>query len=156
MRAQCLHSEPGGADVLGTVIAAFFDAVSFEPGQRAGYESLRHLFIPDGILMRCGPGEPRKWSASEFIGERLGVVEAGRLAWFHETELWHMCRIFGRVGHRLCAYEKRGILDGEAISAKGLISTQFIHTADGWKIVSMAWDDERDGLTLEDVALSVQ
>jgi hypothetical protein len=31
-----------------------------------------------------------------------------------------------------------------------MISTQFIHTPQGWKVSSMAWDDERPGLQLPD------
>jgi hypothetical protein len=46
------------------------------------------------------------------------------------------------------AYEKRGTLNGVAIDGRGAISTQFIRTPDGWRMSSMAWDDERPGLEL--------
>jgi hypothetical protein len=36
-----------------------------------------------------------------------------------------------------------------------MISTQFVRTADGWKMSAMAWDDERAGLVIpERFALS--
>jgi hypothetical protein len=37
---------------------------------------------------------------------------------------------------------------GVAIAARGMISTQFILTLQGWRISCMAWDDERPGLTI--------
>jgi hypothetical protein len=39
-------------------------------------------------------------------------------------------------------------MDEAAIDARGAISTQFIRTPDGWRMSSMAWDDERPGLAL--------
>jgi hypothetical protein len=41
-------------------------------------------------------------------------------------------------------------MHGEAIAGRGLISTQFIRTPRGWKMSSMAWDDERPGLAIPD------
>jgi hypothetical protein len=38
----------------------------------------------------------------------------------------------------------------KAIQGSGVISTQFIRTPRGWKMTSMAWDDERPGLTIPD------
>ncbi len=43
---------------------------------------------------------------------------------------------------------KRGVTDRGPIEVRGAISTQFVRTADGWRISSMAWDDERPGLEL--------
>jgi hypothetical protein len=39
-------------------------------------------------------------------------------------------------------------MNGAAIDARGAISTQFVRTPGGWRIGSMAWDDERPGLEL--------
>ena len=43
---------------------------------------------------------------------------------------------------------KRGTVQGEAIEGRGVISTQFIRTPSGWRMSSMAWDDERPGLAI--------
>jgi hypothetical protein len=52
------------------------------------------------------------------------------------------------VAHRFSAYSKRGTQHGVSFEARGMISTQFILTEAGWRISSMAWDDERPGLSL--------
>jgi hypothetical protein len=68
--------------------------------------------------------------------------------WFEEVEVADITEVFGNVAHRFSTYLKRGSMDGSAIRARGAISTQFIRTAQGWRMSSMAWDDERPGLVL--------
>src|SRR6266404_4013075 len=41
-------------------------------------------------------------------------------------------------------------MKGVLFEARGMISTQFILTPAGWKMSSMAWDDERPGLSIPD------
>ena len=92
--------------------------------------------------VRTSPGPPTGTTCS------VAAVESGELTRFLETELWETTRIFGNVAHRFSAYAKSGVSKGEPFQARGMISTQFIHTPAGWRISAMAWDDERPGLTL--------
>ncbi|UUZ70087.1 hypothetical protein LP416_13350 [Polaromonas sp. P2-4] len=39
-------------------------------------------------------------------------------------------------------------MKGAPFEARGVISTQFVRTPEGWKISAMAWDDERPGLSI--------
>jgi hypothetical protein len=50
----------------------------------------------------------------------------------------------------LTTYAKHGVLGGTPFTGRGMISTQFVRTPEGWKLISMAWDDERTGLTIPD------
>ena len=86
----------------------------------------------------------------EFIAPRQATVDAGELTGFEETELTGETEVFGNVAHRLSGYAKRGTLNGEAFEARGVISTQFVRTPEGWRISAMAWDDERAGLAVPD------
>jgi hypothetical protein len=60
------------------------------------------------------------------------------------------------AGHRasaaatewLSGYAKSGVSGGAAFEARGVISTQFALTPDGWRMASMIWDDERPGTTV--------
>ena len=58
--------------------------------------------------------------------------------------------IFGNVAHRFSAYKKSGTSNGVALEAQGMITTQFINTPGGWRMSTMAWDDERPGLSIFD------
>jgi hypothetical protein len=76
------------------------------------------------------------------------MVDAGELTCFREAETAEITEIFGNVVHRFSTYEKSGVNSGMEIRGRGIISIQFIKTEAGWKISSMAWDDERPGLTI--------
>ena len=144
-------SEPVTSTVkaeLDGLMAAFFRAVSFEPGTAPPYDAIHALFVPAGLLIRNSGDAPEIATPAEFIAPRRRAVEAGELTRFLEAELWETTRIFGNVAHRFCAYEKSGVLKGEAFRARGMITTQFIRTPGGWRISAMAWDDERPGLSV--------
>jgi hypothetical protein len=130
------------------LLARFFRAVSFEPGEAPVYEDIHALFIDAGLLIKNSGATPEISSVAEFIAPRQALVTAGRLTRFREWELSEVTEVFGNVGHRFSAYGKSGAQDGASFEARGMISTQFVHTPDGWKISAIAWDDERPGLQL--------
>jgi hypothetical protein len=133
-----------------TLVSEFFGAVSFEEGGRPRYEKLHDLFIPDGKLIRNSSDVPEVSSVPEFVASRRRVLDAGELTAFRETEAAGITEAFGNVAHRFSTYDKRGVLQGVPFEASGMVSTQFIRTPGGWRISSMAWDDERPGLSIPD------
>ena len=137
-------------DEIRDVFAGFLAAVTFEEGTRPEYERIRSLFIPGGLLIRNSGDAPEVAGVDEFIAPRQATVDAGELTDFEETELTGETEIFGNVAHRLSGYAKRGTRNGAAFAARGVISTQFVRTPDGWRISAMAWDDERAGLAVPD------
>ncbi|HEY6889159.1 MAG TPA: hypothetical protein VI300_15305 [Solirubrobacter sp.] len=128
---------------LARLSQAFFAAVSFQAGGRPGYDAIRELFIPDGLLIRNTGDAPEVTTVDEFIAPRAELVASGALTEFYEGELEAANQTFGTVAHRWCSYEKRGVQNGTAFAATGAISTQFVLTPDGWRMSSMAWDDAR-------------
>jgi hypothetical protein len=135
---------------LDRLAEAFFHAVSFEAGGRPAYERIHDLFIDRGLLIKNVGETPEISSVAEFIAPRQKSVESGELTAFEETEIRHSTDIFGNVGHRLSTYTKKGTSNGEPFAARGVISTQFVRTPDGWRMSAMAWDDERPGLEIPD------
>jgi hypothetical protein len=130
------------------LMGAFFAAVSFERGGRPDYEALYGLFIDGGRLIRSGPDDPDVATVEEFVASRLKLVDSGTLEQFQETETGARTDVFGSVAHRLSTYGKSGVSNGVPFAANGVISTQFVHTVAGWRMSSMAWDDERPGLSV--------
>jgi hypothetical protein len=125
------------------VLREFFRAVSFERGERPSYSTLRDLFIAEGKLITATGPVPDVASVDEFIAPRQRAVDSGALVWFEEVELSGVDEVFGNVAHRFSTYAKVGERDGVEFSGRGRISTQFVRTPAGWRISSMAWDDER-------------
>ncbi len=126
----------------------FFRAVSFEPGEAPSYASIYELFIEAGLLIKNSGATQEISSVRQFIEPRQATVNTGELTRFREAELSESTEIFGNVAHRFSAYVKSGTSKGVPFEVRGLISTQFVLTPLGWKISSMAWDDERPGLAL--------
>ena len=126
----------------------FFRAVSFEPGTTPPYESIHGLFIEAGLLIKNTASTQEISTVSQFIEPRQASVRSGELTRFNESELTEATEIFGNVAHRFNSYAKSGTVKGVPFTARGMISTQFILTPAGWKISSMAWDDERPGLSI--------
>jgi hypothetical protein len=141
-------SSPDVSRELGALIDAFFQAVSFESGQRPAYARIRDLFMDGGKLIKNNSEFPEVSSVDGFVAARQRLVDSGALTSFEEVETAEITEVFGNIAHRFSTYKKRGSMHGEAIEATGVISTQFIRTPGGWKMSSMAWDDERRGLTI--------
>jgi hypothetical protein len=133
---------------LEMLVGRFLRAVSFREGDQPAYGELHELFVEGARLIKNSSAVPEISTVDEFIRSRQAPVDSGALTWFQEVELAHITEIFGNVAHRFSTYGKRGTMDGAAIDVRGAISTQFIRTPSGWRMSSMAWDDERPGLAL--------
>jgi hypothetical protein len=136
------------AAAIADLMKRFLRTVSFEQGEPPNYGDLANLFIPAARLIRNSGTSPEISTIDEFVRDRQAAFDAGELTTFHETELSERTEIFGNIAHRFSPYAKRGMTNRGPIDARGVISTQFVRTPDGWRISSMAWDDERSGLTL--------
>jgi hypothetical protein len=133
---------------MAKVLADFFAAVSFPEGARPDYPAMRGLFCEGAQLIKNSGDLPEISTVDEFILSRQQQVDSGELTSFEEVEVAHVTEAFGNVGHRFSTYQKRGTSNDVAFEARGIICTQFIRTPSGWKISSMAWDDERPGLRI--------
>ena len=137
---------------LDALIAAFFRAVSFETGGAPAYSAIPALFVERGLLIKNAGATPEISSVGDFIQPREALIRSGTLTRFHEAELSESTVIFGSVAHRFSVYTKSGTSSGIAFDARGMITTQFVNTPEGWKMSAMAWDDERPGLSIEESA----
>jgi len=133
---------------LDSLAIQFFRAVSFEAGETPPYDRIHALFIARGRLIKNTASTPEVSTVGEFIAPRQAMVSSGTLTRFREWELSQTTQIFGNIAHRYSAYAKEGTMNGAAFEARGVISTQFVKTPEGWKMSAMAWDDERPGLAL--------
>jgi hypothetical protein len=135
---------------IDSLTSDFFRAVSFFEGNKPAYQNLYKLFIESGQLIKNSAILPEISNVRQFIEPRQRTVDAGELTNFKEVETAEITEIFGNIAHRFSTYKKYGINKGAAFEGRGIISMQFIMTETGWKIGSMAWDDERSGLTIPD------
>lgn len=130
------------------LIASFFGLFNNRGGRRADLARIHELFVPEGRIAKCVASTPEISNLEDFIAPRRELLSSGTLTDFEEVETSETTHVFGHIAHRLSTYQKRGVLEGTLFVTRGIKSFQLIHTADGWRILSMTWDDEREGFQL--------
>jgi len=57
--------------------------------------------------------------------------------------------MFGDIAHWFGSYAKEGVQDGTPFTGRGMKTIQFVRMSAEWRISAAAWDDERDGMTVQ-------
>lgn len=129
------------------IARTFFSAFDNRNGA-PNLDVLRSLFVERGLIIRNTTGAPEVMDVDAFIAPRRAILTDGTLTGFHEEELAARTEIFGNIAQRFCSYRKSGVRNGVPFDARGMKTMQFLRVADGWKLASVVWDDERDGLAV--------
>jgi hypothetical protein len=138
-------------------------------------ETAIRAVITECYAMISGPAGPRDWSRQDAIFHpdcrqmRTSLDENGRskveildlddyeksagealmTMAFHEIELDVRIDVFGNMAQAWSLYEAKHHPDDETPERRGINAIHFFKDGDGaWKIISMIWDNERDGLAL--------
>lgn len=139
-------------EALDRVVARFFAAfVSSDRGETR-LESIVSLFLPEAVIIK-GCGAIEVYSLESFIAPRQKRLNDGTLLQFEEHEVSETTAIFGDVAQRFSVYQKSGVLAGKPFQERGVKTFQFVRASAGWKIASLAWDDERPGLAIPENAM---
>ena len=131
------------------LVGSFYALFSNGGGTVPRLERIFDLFVPRGIVSRCVDVAPEVSTLQEFIQPRQLLLTGGRLVDFREAETGERTLVAGHIAQRVSTYEKDGVLDGVRFSSRGVKVFQFVETTDGWRIVSVAWDDEREGFAVD-------
>jgi hypothetical protein len=130
---------------------SFFGLFSNRGGIQPELEKIFDLFVPQGVIAKCSSDEPEISSLQEFITPRQELLTNGTLTEFSEAETSGRTEIFGNIATRVSTYQKSGVLDGKPFTTRGMKSFQFTKTTSGWRILSVSWDDERDGFSIQEL-----
>lgn len=134
----CAGDERSIDELVGRFFALFSNRGGALPALRAIYG----LCIPQAVITKCTPSGPEVMSLDSFIAPRDVLLKGGTLVEFHEFETEHRTEIFGSIAQRSCVYEKAGALNGTPFRGRGRKLFQFVKTNDGWRIASVAWEDD--------------
>ena len=127
------------------------------PGPNKDWESIRALYHVNARLVRTGINEDgsvfaKVMSFDEYIhnaDELLADVE------FSEIEIKHVARIFGNVAQVASVYESTFKTETEEIHGRGVNFFNLIYGGSTWIIMSIVWDNEREGLSLADIGFEI-
>ena len=135
--------------MIADIVRTFFAAFTSGQGSVDRLDTLRSMFLPDAVIVRTGGGELAVCGVDSFINPRQALLAGGTLVGFSEWELRGRTEVFGDIAQHFGSYAKAGVLDGRPFTGRGMKTLQFVRTPDGWRISAAAWDDERDGLTID-------
>jgi hypothetical protein len=124
------------------LVRTFLAAFTSGPGVAEQLAALRAIFIPEATIIFAGGLQPRVWDLAAFVAPRQQLLTDGTLRDFHEWEESGHTQVFGGIAQHWSTYAKSGVQDGAAFTGRGQKTMQFVRTAEGWRISSVAWDDE--------------
>ena len=131
-------------DSIDSAIHAVYAVISGPAGTR-DWARFRSMFA-DGarlIPVRVTPqGSSAAAMTPEEYEKRAGA-SFGKTA-FYESEVARRVETFGNIAHVFSTYESRRA-PGEKPFARGINSFQLVKTGEGWKIMTILWDSEREG-----------
>ena len=73
---------------------------------------------------------------------------------FYEKEIARRAESFGRIAHVFSTYASRRAPADSLPFARGINSFQLVKTAQGWKVMTILWDAEREGNPLPEKYLT--
>ena len=126
---------------LDSVIAAMYETVCFESGERPEWSRQEELFAPGARLVRVHDGGVFEFDLDSYRADFERMIDSGQLTSFWEAELWRETRLFGDVAHVLSAYDSRRGRGGEFLG-RGVNSIQLFRRDGQWRISAMIWRRE--------------
>ena len=138
---------------IDVIVRAFFNLFTKRDGKTPNLRAIFDLCVPEAVISKCVTASPDVMSLEAFIAPREALFSDGALTDFHEEEVTQRTEVLGNVAQRSCTYRKSGVLDGARFEARGVKVFQLIRCPEGWRISAIAWDDEREGFSLDSIDL---
>ena len=135
---------------VGAVVDEMYAMISGPAGPR-DWSRQKSVFHPESRQIRTSIDE-RGMPAMKIMSRDAYAADTGPFFEandFYEIEIARRIDMFGNVAHVWSAYEARRSPDDAAPERRGINSIQLFRDGDGnWSIVSMIWDNERDGVAI--------
>jgi len=136
---------------LDSLMREFYAVISFDEGGTPDWEGMQRLFSSHARITRITPEAIDYLDLSGFRSVAEELLEVGAFTSFYEAEIARRADRFGGVLHVASAYETKISPAADDYLERGVNSLQLIREADGWRIISLCWDDHApfssDGLT---------
>lgn len=145
---------PNEHDEIDVVIAQLFNAISFEENTAPSMSDIKPLFVQRGLLTNFNEETPLTLPVSDFIQYFENQVARGEIPSLEDREVYQHTEIHGRIAHRTSFYEARFKSNDLQPFAVGVNSIQLIKTSEGWRIVSMTWNDDNRGIGFFNATMS--
>lgn len=132
-----------------------YEVVSAHGGER-DWESIRSLYHPRATLVRTGlddAGEPfaKAMTFDEYVENATQMLDGVH---FEEVEVRQDVTRFGNVARVASVYEYSFSSDVEQRSGRGVNFFNLVNEGDGWRVMNIVWDNERQGVSLAEADIA--
>jgi hypothetical protein len=130
-------------------------AVISQPGGKRDWESVRHLYHPRATMVRTGIGDDGQpfvlaMTFDEYIDNAEALLEGIS---FSEVEVSQETTVFGNVARVSSIYEYEYRETDQVRRGRGVNFFNLVNEGNGWKVMNIVWDNERDGVSLQEAGL---
>ncbi len=142
LSAQGRGANPDDVGSIDGIIAAFYDVISVEAGEKPDWTRDSTLYLPGVrfVPLRRTPEGTRVAnviSHAQFAASSEGFLAQG----FVEREIHRVTQRFGDLAHVFSTYEYRRTLDTPVLG-RGINSIHLFFDGDRWWITGATWMDE--------------
>jgi len=145
---------PGANDAdtstIGSIVDALYECISGGPGEPRDWELFRNLFHEDAHLIPSALEEDGRLRARAYTPE--GYIQRTEKFFlengFFEKEIARRVLTFGGIAHVFSTYEGRRSESEEPPFLRGINSIQLLNEGDRWRVVTVFWQPESEGVPL--------
>jgi hypothetical protein len=143
-------ADPADVESIDAIIAALYDVISGPAGDR-DWDRFRSLFAPSATLSPMVPRPDGSLSVRVISPEQYVQWGGGYFIdhAFYEREASRELERFGNVANAMSFYESRHAPDEEPFT-RGVNTITLLHDGTRWYVLSIAWDEVREGLPAPD------
>ncbi|MEP6466284.1 MAG: hypothetical protein ABJB05_08260 [Parafilimonas sp.] len=129
-----------------------YTSLSFKQGETPHFDRIKYAFIPQAQLINYISDTAQILSIDDFVKAFKNYVQSTKIQSFNEQEIYGRTDQFGNIAQRISSY-KNYVNSVDIVKERGVNSFQLIKTPQGWKVSSIIWDIEKQGLTIPDYYL---
>ncbi|WP_207421407.1 hypothetical protein [Desertivirga brevis] len=124
----------------------FYESICFSHEKYPNLDQLQELFYGDGKLVNGNFDNPLEFTVQSYMQAIMHQIEEGNAEFYSIQEIADVTEVFGNTAHRVSVYEHASRPNSEQPWKRGVNYIQFIFNEGSWRIISMLWNDEKEGL----------
>ncbi|MES2567131.1 MAG: GNAT family N-acetyltransferase [Bacteroidota bacterium] len=128
---------------INELVQLFFGIFANNNLKQPDWNLLHRLCIPEALLISKQNNKQDVYTIQSFIEPRKKILCDGTLTEFVENEISYEINIQNNIAERHSRYQKSGIMNNKPFLELGNKFFQFVKTAEGWRITSVIWEDDR-------------
>lgn len=144
-------AKPDDVKSMDSIMAALYDVISGNAGQKRDWNRMRSLFVPGARLIPAakrsgGEVTTRVLSPDDYISHAQPFFDKEG---FFESEVARRVEQYAHIAHVFSTYESRHEKGGKPF-ARGINSIQLLNDGNRWWIVTIYWEGETPETPLPD------